>query len=533
MPIGHSFPKLVAIRLLAFFLDAIPFSAAVFTAVQLYYLVATPSYIQHVTLRQAFGAEPNTLKGRILDLLPAYFCMEVAFLVYFYTQHKRLQKPVVPPTFSDAERGAHFFKVLDSSSQKFEEFFSGWFYWTATRKQLSTSEMHLIRKDNFRDWIAWSFFSAPNYETLRNDPRKSHLADELDGYISDMEIAQNIKIQPGRNRDITALILQYNPVEATPKPLILYLIIWSLESCGLLLMSVMGFSKVSPEQRPYQDSSKTRCLNYWVFKPKKADASMDRLPIVFFHGIGCGLFPYLHFIFALLHQAKFSRPMFVVELPHVAMRLVDHVPSMEQTISEVETMLDVHGYAKAHIIGHSLGTTVSSWMIKYSKYAASCVLLDPVVFLYLFPALAFNFVHRVPGLNTPSMKANEYLLHWLCSRELHTHHSISRHFFWTQNVLWPEKLPENHHIYIAKQDFLFDGHMVADYLAENNVSHDALDVGHAGFLLSPRVMMDIVHRIGSVCEQGEAKVKAEREKETTVSKSLMGSKKQVRSRRRS
>ncbi|KAI8618766.1 hypothetical protein BC830DRAFT_895288 [Chytriomyces sp. MP71] len=470
MPIGHSLPKLAVIRGAAFFLDSIPVAAVATTAFQLWRLLSPPSSGPQTAPTSYCAPSMDCIKStssvaeHVWKLLPIYACIEVAFLVYFYLQHKRLQAPVVPPPFSDADRGRIFFKVLDSSSQKFEEFFSGWFYWTASRKQLTPADMHLIRRDNFRDWIAWSFFTAPNYETLRNDPLKSHLADELDGYITDMEIAKGIKIQPGRNKDITALILNYNPLEAYPKPLILYLFIWGLELFGLFIMTLLGFKRVSPGNRPYHESSETSCLNYWVYQPAShiSARSDDKLPIVFFHGIGCGLFPYVHLIYAILSQVQFSRPMFVVELPHVAMRMVDYVPSMEQTISEVETMLDVHGYAKAHIIGHSLGTTVSSWMIKYSKYAATCVLLDPVVFLYLFPALAFNFVHRIPGYNTAVTKANEYLLHWLCSRELHTHHAISRYFFWHQNVLWPEDLPANHHIFVSKRDFLFDGVMVAD-----------------------------------------------------------------------
>ncbi|KAI9343590.1 Alpha/Beta hydrolase protein [Obelidium mucronatum] len=364
---------------------------------------------------------------------------------------------------------------------------------------------------NFQKWLAWSFFSVRCYDDLSHDAES---VSELNGYIADMEMMKNLKIQPGRNPDISPVILNYNPIVAKPKPLALYLFIWGLEFCGYLTMSLLGFTRMTPADRPYHiDNDSEASLNYWYYIPRTAnnttaaatattttssDSTADKLPVVFLHGIGCGLFQYVIFIYSILSQTEYSRPVFVLEFPHVSMRLVDHVPSTEQTVSEIESMLDAHGFSKAHIIGHSLGTTVAAWMVKYSKYSASLTLLDPVVFMYLLPSLAFSFILRKPGHNTDTVKANEYLLYWLCGRELYTANAICRHFRWHHNLLWPDTLPKHHHVVVGKQDFLFDGGAVAEYLSEHAVSHKLYDIGHGGFMLRPSINKEIVSTINKM-----------------------------------
>ncbi|ORY51502.1 hypothetical protein BCR33DRAFT_712546 [Rhizoclosmatium globosum] len=475
MPVPNTLAMLIAVRAAALTLDAIPVLAIAFTLQQTYQLL-----VGDVVATQY---DSTTTLGTIKSILPYYFSIETAFLVYFYLQSKRLQAPVPPAPMSVGERGKIFYKVLDSTGTKFEEFFSGWFYWNSTKRQLTPSELHVIRRDNIRDWLAWSFFSVSSYAELESDPER---VSELNGFIADMEMMKGTRFHPGKNLDISPVILNYNPIAAKPKPLILYAFIWSLEAFGLLLMTLLGFKRVTPIDRPYHHDSEAT-LNYWVYMPKSySDKSTqsrqdDKLPIVFLHGIGCGLFPYVHFIYSIMSHMRFSRPVFVIEFPHVSMKLHDH----------------------AHVIGHSLGTTIACWLVKYSKYAASCVLLDPVTFMYLLPSLAFSFVHRKPGYNTDVTKADEYLLYWLCSRELYTANAITRHFRWHHSLIWPENLPKNHHVVVGKRDFLFDGTSVADYLAEHDVDYKLYDTAHAEFMLRPRITTEIVAKIAQVCNSAD------------------------------
>ena len=62
------------------------------------------------------------------------------------------------------------------------------------------------------------------------------------------------------------------------------------------------------------------------------------------------------------------------------------------------------------------------------------MLLDPVTFLLHDPAIANNFINRVP---TTSM---ELLISYFVSKELYIAHTLARHFSWSHNVLFHEEL---------------------------------------------------------------------------------------------
>ncbi|KAJ3204721.1 hypothetical protein HDU67_009348, partial [Dinochytrium kinnereticum] len=253
-----------------------------------------------------------------------------------------------------------------------------------------------------------------------------------------MEQTHRIRFQPGRNPAIRPVRLNFNKVEAYPKPLILYFTVYLLESLGGVVLRVLGFDKYhSREERFIGRRSGTEVpdITYWARFPRGAGGGLggrggememeeeafvhmfdevdpfsisqggrrgggvtsaasaggvkrEPLPIVFFHGIGGGLFSYLGFIYRVLVENR-QRAFFLVELPYVSMRLVDHVPSMQQTVAEVEDMLDHHGFSKAFFIGHSLGTAVTAWMMNNSKVVAGSVLLDPIVFKTYHPSLAY------------------------------------------------------------------------------------------------------------------------------------------------
>lgn len=57
-------------------------------------------------------------------------------------------------------------------------------------------------------------------------------------------------------------------------------------------------------------------------------ASSDHLhPIVFLHGVGAGLLPYIPF---LLRVAALGRPVMAVEYKHLSMRWTDFIPTAPQ-----------------------------------------------------------------------------------------------------------------------------------------------------------------------------------------------------------
>jgi len=72
----------------------------------------------------------------------------------------------------------------------------------------------------------------------------------------------------------------------------------------------------------------------------------------------------------------------------------------------------------------------------FTTTIAATLFVDPIPFLLHLPDVAYNFVYRSPA----AWAANEWLLWYFASRDPDVARTLSRHFFWVQNVLWREDL---------------------------------------------------------------------------------------------
>lgn len=233
-----------------------------------------------------------------------------------------------------------------------------------------------------------------------------------------------------------------------PRPLLYYGAIKTMHTAGMACIYAMGFRQVTPpNDRPgavlpgiYMRPArkvKTTCHNGLNRDPMEAAREANTkqaLPVVFIHGIGIGPTQYLKLIANLPTEV----PVYLVTWPHVSMQIQEQVPTIDDNVATIAQTLRRDGIEKACFVGHSLGTTAVAWMLHDQDAASlvgSCVLMDPVTFLLIDPAIASNFIHRTPRT------CIELLMHYFVSRELFIAHTLSRHFSWSHNVLFYEDLP--------------------------------------------------------------------------------------------
>ena len=112
---------------------------------------------------------------------------------------------------------------------------------------------------------------------------------------------------------------------------------------------------------------------------REAEATSAAAPLLFLHGVGLGLLPYLNF---LLQLSSLGRPMVAVEVRHLSMRACSEVPEEDEVVDWVCAALDRHGVARMHVVAHSYGTFMASRLVQRRRAAvASLTLLDPVCFI--------------------------------------------------------------------------------------------------------------------------------------------------------
>lgn len=217
-------------------------------------------------------------------------------------------------------------------------------------------------------------------------------------------------------------------------------------------------------------SSPAKHLSYW----HKPHTSKTRLPILFIHGIGIGLYPYTSFLSELeAHVDDTSSKsdgqvgILAVEIMSISFRITSAALSKDDLCAELEQILTAHGYDRFVLVSHSYGSVISTHIISnpsLGPMVASMVLIDPVSILLHMPDVAYNFTRRQPK------RANEWQLWYFASMDPGVAHSLGRRFFWNENVLWKEDIKEfmksgrQVTVSLAGQDLIVDTDAVGSYL---------------------------------------------------------------------
>ena len=198
-------------------------------------------------------------------------------------------------------------------------------------------------------------------------------------------------------------------------------------------------------------------ISYW-YRPHR---SKTKKPLVFFHGIGIGLWPYTPF-FADIITRDSDVGILAIESLSISMRISPPPLAREAMLAGLTTLLDHHGIDSFVVCGHSYGTVLAAHVMRSPSLAGRVVgwvLVDPIPFLLHQPAVAHNFVYRIPRA------ANEWQLWYFASRDPDIARALARHFFWAECLLWREDLKARRvAVVLSARDQIVDACKVRAYL---------------------------------------------------------------------
>ncbi|KAI1420276.1 hypothetical protein F5Y12DRAFT_137758 [Xylaria sp. FL1777] len=412
--IGTSFSEYVFIRISIFVLQYT-------TPICLVYLLTL------ATLKGAGGA--LSWSGKIVI---GYSIIDTlyAFLI-FYPYNRRLKHAAEhPPLLPRAERRALFVRCLGNIPDV-SSYLQTWF--------LGANESD-IRKDNVREFLSWAFFDRhPGNETATE-------LDELDEYLVEIEKRIGYQIEPGRG-NAKSLRLTLDEIEVRYRSVLWYFIVGTVDLITHSQLSRQGFRYYAQPKSHLRSVIPLRLqslfarrqsvsqLSYW-YRPH---TSKDKLPLVFLHGIGIGLWPYTRFLSNLNEISIEDDQIGIIALEYlpVSARLTNAPLSQAEFLSQITLLVNAHGWDQFAVLGHSYGTVLATHMLKspdLSPRIQSIVLVDPVCILLHLPDVAYNFTRRKPR------RANEYLLWYFASMDPGVAHCLGRHFFWKDNIAWKEDL---------------------------------------------------------------------------------------------
>ncbi|KAF7728214.1 hypothetical protein EC973_006495 [Apophysomyces ossiformis] len=446
-----------------------------------------------------------TLHPTIDHYLHYWLGTELIFYVFFQITRNRMQRTPARIAPEPKERRDLFMNCV-ANVDDIHSWLPGWFMKGNNPSQ--PPDFEEICRENAAEWqvsfcpFSWAFFTLP-LEDVLDDPEKK---ETLDYYITTLEKIYNIQFKPGYNDDLVSFRVNLDPVVAYHRPLAFYTMITIMTYLYNLCLQVWGMRKYGPEARsfmpwnvmepiqPLYEGSQR--ISYWF-----RDGNRNKKPVVFVHGVGAGLMCYAKFVFSLL---SLDAPIFCVELPFVAMRCVEDVPTMPEIARDFELMLQYHHFHDAVFVAHSLGTAVTAFALKsIPKSIAGVVLLDPICFMLHYKDICTNFVYRIPRT------ASQYIVKYFGSTELYISHFISRHFYWFQVALYVTPVSSHKHIgpvttplpratkvFLSEHDNIVDSYRADAYLKRcgiNSVLMEGLD--HASFLFHPEWERKIIDTI--------------------------------------
>lgn len=215
-----------------------------------------------------------------------------------------------------------------------------------------------------------------------------------------------------------------------------------------------------------------KTLSYW-YRPH---TSQSRLPVVFIHGIGIGLWTYAGFLAELNRlqgeHADGATGAIAIEIMPISFRLTKAALNRESMKSEILKIVQSHGWSKFVLVAHSYGSVIATHLLRdgeTSRMIEALLLVDPVSVLLHLPDVAYNFTCRKPA------GANEYQLYYFASMDAGVAHTLARGFFWQENILWKEDLQDRRvTVVLCGKDLIVNTEAVGRYLASDK-GHGSTD----------------------------------------------------------
>ena len=439
-------------------------------------------------------------RSKSTKLLIVLVIAEAIFYVALWRPHQaRLKEDTEhPKPLTRSERQA-LFEQCTTTIPSTEAYLRGWFM---------GAQLKDIRRENLREFILWAFFDV---DGTKYSAEEAGVQEEIDDYIAKIESMLGHSLGEGRG-SAQSLRLTFDSIETTYRGLVWYFIVFLVDQFTHCVMKSSGFeyfalppgsaSTFPPRLQEIDDTtlfSPAPDISYW-YSPHTSGE--DKVPVVFFHGIGIGLLSYIRFLIGIQATSadeERSNGVIAVEILPVSFRLTAPILERGEFVRQMTLILDHHGWGRFAAVSHSYGSVLTTHLLRSPQLqhrVVSTVLIDPVTIMLHLPQVAYNFTRRRPK------GANEWQLWYFASTDPGVAHCLGRHFFWHQNIIWKEDLlfikqggvvkgRRRVAICLAGRDLIVDTGAVAQYLRTED-EHNTMN-GASGQSLEAVLFPELDH----------------------------------------
>nr|POF22361.1 hypothetical protein CFP56_36446 [Quercus suber] len=452
-----------------------------FTIIVLHFLAPACSIYTVVTLRKAFLRYQWQHEIPHFTVFQYYCSAETLFYAFFLWYRTHLQREAAHPELKSKKARRELFDHVKRETHDIKPFLTGWF---------RGAKVEDIGRQQLKEFVDWGFFEGRATE--------AGCEDEVEGYVTEIEEWVGNRFKDGKGI-AKPLRLTLDPIEMECRSLLWYTLMMILDSSTHIKMLWWNFeyhytpatSLTIFPPRPVElvtlsKRSPAKRLSYWL----KPHTSKTRLPVLFFHGIGVGLYPNAGFIHELdlaLNPADSKDDgqvgIMAVEILPISSRLTHAIHTRQEFLEQLVQVLDAHEYKRFVLASHSYGSVLSSNILSHPslvRRVAASLLIDPVTILLHMPDVAYNFTVR------PPKRANEWQLWYFAAKDPGVAYTLGRHFFWSENLLWREQIMEmvdngmRVTVSLGSRDLIVDTPAVGKYLMKHTIPDPVVKKDDAG-----------------------------------------------------
>ncbi|KAI4599578.1 hypothetical protein KJ359_002025 [Pestalotiopsis sp. 9143b] len=265
------------------------------------------------------------------------------------------------------------------------------------RKWFGNAHLDEIYRDDVKDWLL-SFLWAVDSDAGID-------ADELDEYIELIEQKADLTLFPGR-AGAKPIRPALDPVQVSHRSLLFYAAIALIDITAVLRLKVKGFQFYAQPRASFFKAFPLRPMTLFSGKRSasphlsylyRPHTSKTYRPVVFCHGVGTGLAPYIAWLDAIPRDIG----VLALEMLPASMRLCPDAATLapaefRNAMLQVLAQQDIADFV---FVGHSHGTLLARPLLGDPALAArvhALVLCDPAALLAHLPDAAYNLARRTP-----------------------------------------------------------------------------------------------------------------------------------------
>jgi hypothetical protein len=330
----------------------------------------------------------------------------------------------------------------------------------------------LVNEPDLTKWLSDAFLdknliTLPNISTLLSylvydAPNKS--VDELLSIVK-IKCAPIIKQYGPLSYSNMSCIMMTNNLNITHKPFAFYTSMYLIRRAFNCYMYMSGFTSIiDPSTR----------LRVWVKYNKNA---VNKIPLVFIHGHGLGIVPYI----GKIRRLSADRTIILPEIPNMSFDLYKFPPPSADNICDaLYDVLVKRGIELIDIMGHSYGTMILN--IFQNKYPHMCnykTYGEPVCFYIHYGHMALT-----PYMTSLSIYNNfiQYMCYLFVYRDMYIQYIHKRCMFMEHFLI--KNLDDKTNIILAKDDKLIPSLRIYKYITRYypHIKIDMIDGGHGSFV---------------------------------------------------